>query len=76
MTLTAFHGILNISKRKAVKDMKVFVYSKKTSKKIAEIKQVGNVMECELMSQILITTYSGETFKFNTNEVKTTSYQN
>lgn len=56
--------------------MKVFVYSKKTSKKIAEIKQVGNVMECELAAQILITTYSGETFTFNTNEVKTTSYQN
>ena len=56
--------------------MKVFVYSKKTSKKIAEIKQVGNVMECELAAQILITTYSGETFRFNTNEVKTTSYQN
>ena len=47
--------------------MKVFVYSKKTSKKIAEIKQVA--------SQILITTYSGETFKFNTNDVKTTAYQ-
>lgn len=56
--------------------MKVFVYSKKTSKKIAEIKQVGNVMECELTAQILITTYSGETFKFNTNEVKTTAYHN
>lgn len=56
--------------------MKVFVYSKKTSKKIAEIKQVGNVMECELTERILITTYSGEIFKFNTNEVKTTSYQN
>lgn len=56
--------------------MKVFVYSKKTSKKIAEIKQVCNVMECELAAQILITTYSGETFTFDTNEVKTTSYQN
>lgn len=56
--------------------MKVFVYSKKTSKKIAEIEQVVNVMECKLTVQILITTYRGETFKFNTNEVKTTSYQN
>ena len=56
--------------------MKVFVYSKKTSKKIVEIKQVGNVMECELMSQILITTYIGETFRFNTNDVKRTAYQN
>lgn len=56
--------------------MKVFVYYKKTSKKIAEIKQVGYVMECELTAQILITKYSGETFIFNTNEVKTTSYQN
>lgn len=56
--------------------MKVFVYSKTTSKKIAEIKQVGIVMECEVESQILIATYSGETFKFNTNDVKTTTYQN
>lgn len=56
--------------------MKVFVYSKKTNKKIAEIKQVGNVMECELGRLILITTYSNEIFKFNTNEVKTTVYQN
>lgn len=63
-------------KRKAVKVMKVFVYSKKTSKKIAEIERVGNVMECEVAEQILITTYSGETFKFNTNDVKTTAYQN
>ena len=56
--------------------MKVFVYSKKTSKKIAEINGVGNVMECEIIAQILITTYSGETFRFNTNEIKTTVYQN
>lgn len=56
--------------------MKVFVYSKKTSKKIAEIKQVCGVIECKLTAQILIIPYSGETFKFNTNEVKTTSYQN
>nr|DAM63066.1 MAG TPA: hypothetical protein [Caudoviricetes sp.] len=56
--------------------MKVFVYSKKTSKKIAEIIQVANVMVCEVAEQILITTYSGETFAFNTEEVKTTAYQN
>lgn len=56
--------------------MKVFVYSKKTSKKIAEIEQVGNIMECDFASQILIITYSGETFKFNTKDVKTTAYQN
>lgn len=56
--------------------MKVFVYSKKTSKKIAEFNQVGNVMVCEVTEQILITTYSGETFNFNTKEVKTTAYQN
>lgn len=56
--------------------MKVFVYSKKTNKKIAEIKQVCNVIECEREGLILITTYSCETFKFNTKEVKTTAYQN
>lgn len=56
--------------------MKVFVYSKKTSMKIAEIKEVGNVMESPVAERILITTYSGETFNFNTNEFKTTIYQN
>ena len=56
--------------------MKVFVYSKKKSKKIAEIKHVCDVRACEVAEQILITTYSGETFSFNTKEVKTTAYQN
>ena len=56
--------------------MKVFVYSKKSSKKIAVIDQVCNITECSVMAQILMTTYSGEMFVFNTNEVKTTSYQN
>lgn len=56
--------------------MKVFVYSKRTSKKIAEIKHVVSVMEREVAEQIIITTYSGDTFWFNTNNVKTIAYQN
>lgn len=56
--------------------MKIFVYSKKTSKKIAEINNVFIATECELVKEILITTYTGETFTFDTNEVKTTLYQN
>lgn len=46
--------------------MIVRVYSKKSGKEISLIVHVGNVMECELASQILITTYSGVTFRFNT----------
>lgn len=56
--------------------MKVFVYSKKTSKKIVEIKQVKSVTEYNADEVLVISTYSGETFEFNTNKVKTTSYQN
>lgn len=56
--------------------MKVFVYSKKTSKKIVEVKQACCVMEYDNAEQIIIVTYSGETFKFNTSDVKTTAYQN
>lgn len=54
--------------------MKVFVYSKKTSKKIVTIVHVVAV-EIEFES-IIFTTASGEKFSFNTKEVKTTTYQN
>lgn len=54
--------------------MKVFVYSKKTSKKIATITHVITVeIEFEFITFITI---SGEKFSFNTKEVKTTTYQN
>lgn len=57
--------------------MKVFVYSKKTSKKIAEVKAVVSV-NCPLEkgSKIVIQTESGEVFKFDTKTMKTTIYQN
>lgn len=56
--------------------MKVFVYSKKTSKKIATI---VNVIKIELFQSnkvIVFYTETGEKFSFNTRNVKTTIYQN
>ena len=57
--------------------MKVFVYSKKTGKKIAEVKAVVSV-QCPLEkgSKIIITTESDEVLKFDTKIMKTTIYQN
>lgn len=54
--------------------MKVFVYSKKTNKSIAIIKNVVTVQE--LSKKIVFITESCESFDFDKNEVKTTSYQN
>ena len=56
--------------------MKVFIYSKKTSKKIAEVKGVVSV-NCPLEkgSNIIIQTESGEEFKFDTAIIKTPIYQ-
>lgn len=56
--------------------MKVFVYSKKSSNKIAEIKNVVTVQKPAATKQILFITESGEIFAFDTTEVKTTTYQN
>ena len=56
--------------------MKVFVYSKKTSAKIATITSVCNVEFVRGSDIIIFTTFSGEKFSFNTKEVKTTTYQN
>lgn len=55
--------------------MKVFVYSKATSKTVAV---VTNVIAVNTLpdNKIMFTTESGEHFGFNTKEVKTTSYQN
>ena len=55
--------------------MKVFVYSKKTNARLAVI--VG-IVSVTLNSGHMITfvSNSGETFSFDTREVKTTSYQN
>lgn len=55
--------------------MKVFVYSKKTNNKIAEIKNVVTVQEPGVGNKIIFITESGEMFTFDTKEVKTT-YQN
>ncbi len=56
--------------------MKVFVYSKKTSKKIAIVNNVKVVCETPEKCSISFVTNSGENFCFNTKEVKTTTYQN
>lgn len=55
--------------------MKVFVYSKKSSKKIAVIKDVVNV-NTEEPGIIIFTTVTGEKFSFSTVTMKTTTYQN
>lgn len=56
--------------------MKVFVYSKKTNKKITEVKDVISLEEEELEAGLVVKTSSGEMLYFNINEVKTTTYQN
>lgn len=56
--------------------MKVFVYSKKTNAKIAEVKHVVTVQTPIASNKIVLITESGEMFTFDTNEVKTTCYQN
>ena len=56
--------------------MKVFVYSKKSSKKVAAIVDVANVKEIKTENVLTCMTTSGETFTFNMSEVKTTIYQN
>ena len=54
--------------------MKVFVYSKKTSEKIATITSVRTVEFIKEHNKIILTTMSGEQFSFNTKEIKTTAY--
>lgn len=56
--------------------MKVFVYDKKNSKKIAIIEKVANVLENKVVHQIYITTENAELFTFDTRFFKTTAYQN
>lgn len=56
--------------------MKVFVYSKKTSKKIATVNNVRTIRETPSKCLISFITSSGENFCFDTKEVKTTTYQN
>ena len=54
--------------------MKTFVYSKKTNKTIAVIKDV--VRTEVFKDKILFVTKSDERLVFNTKECKTTTYQN
>lgn len=54
--------------------MKVFVYSKNDSKKIATITDVSNVAHGK--DTVVFTSKDGIEFKFDTRKVKTTSYQN
>ena len=56
--------------------VRVFVYSKKTSKKLAQINDVANVKINSKKKLIVLRTVSGEVFEFNTTEVKTTTSQN
>lgn len=56
--------------------MRVFVYSKKTSKKIAQINNVSEVHSTVDKREITFVTGSGETFTFDTKTMKTTTYQN
>lgn len=57
------------------KTMRAFVYSKLTSKKLAVIENVTKVYP-KGGSKIVFVTKDGETFTFDTHEVKTTTYQN
>lgn len=56
--------------------MRVYVYSKKASKKIAEIKDVISVACFSDKQDVIVLTGSGETLKFDGGEVKTITYQN
>ena len=56
--------------------MKVFVYSKKTNQKLAQVNNVVGVDTNSKKNEIMIHTSSEETFTFNTKEIKTTIYQN
>lgn len=53
--------------------MKVFIYSKKDSKKIKIITDVRVVFEVD---DILVIDTENETFTYNKREIKTTCYQN
>lgn len=56
--------------------MKVFVYSKKTNKKLATITSVVAIRTKSGENVIQIVADSGEVFEFDTKAVKTTAYQN
>jgi len=56
--------------------MKVFVYSKKTSKLLFVVKNVIKVEEHPDKKKIYFKTADGETVSGNTCEVKSTIYQN
>ena len=55
--------------------MKVFIYSKKTSKKLVQIDTAIQVRTID-DHKIQIYTEDDEVFTFDTSEVKTTIYQN
>lgn len=56
--------------------MKVFIYSKKTSKKLITITDVIMVQILPHDKKIQIVVDSGEIFEYDTTQVKTTIYQN
>lgn len=56
--------------------MKAFVYDKKTSKKVVEIKNVVDVMQEPDSNTIYIVDNKKRLYQYNIGEVKTTIYQN
>ena len=56
--------------------MKVFVYSKKSSKQIASINHVKEVSEDRKNGRIFFITETGERLDFDIKNVKSTIYQN
>ena len=56
--------------------MKVFVYSKKTSKEIVRLRDICFVTQYPNSHRIVFTNSEGDSFEYDTQEVKTTIYQN
>lgn len=56
--------------------MKAFVYEKKTSKKVVEIKNVVDVMHDPEDDTIYIVDNKKRLYQYKVSEVKTTIYQN
>lgn len=56
--------------------MKAFVYEKKESKKVLEIKDVVAVTTNEVDNTICIVDKKNRLYQYNTRDIKTTIYQN
>ena len=56
--------------------MKAFVYDKKESKKVAELKNIVSVTEDKESHSIYIVDSKNRLYQYNTKDTKTTIYQN